>query len=268
MHRTEGNGRVLESGKYRFHDRELPTYIGTVDLAEWNNAVQEEICNVIELCGDTIAASSTADRTASWRQLYDCIFQNGHITDSAIDNLTLDVISGGQLELASGAYTLRLEYNEIELLNNAISTTINAGIINLKDITTVNTETTFYPVGCRFHGSSMPGITDFKDSILRKCAFDITGITWVLEDNLVYSASISFVTDIPYNAFRLDNGIISSFISFNNGTYVESCPVAISMRSLAPNTTVFTITSISVLSSGNLVPTTNFRLFIEYTTSV
>ena len=84
MHRTEGDYFVIEDGKRRFHDRALPLYHGTVDTAEYNNAVQEEIANVIEYAGLTLAADAGSDRSAGWHQLRDSIFLSGKIGTAAI----------------------------------------------------------------------------------------------------------------------------------------------------------------------------------------
>jgi hypothetical protein len=93
-HRTEGAGYVLESGKRRFIDQNLPGTPGTVDPAESSNMFQEEICNVIELQGGTVAASAAADRAAGWRQLNDTIFENGNITESALNPETVSRLVG------------------------------------------------------------------------------------------------------------------------------------------------------------------------------
>lgn len=91
MHRTEGDGYVTESGFRRFVDQNLPSTPGTVHPAEWDNAVQEELCYLITAAGLTVAPTAIADRSAGWHQLYDAIFDSealdtGAIADGAITN--------------------------------------------------------------------------------------------------------------------------------------------------------------------------------------
>lgn len=83
-HRVEADGAVLEGGKSRFANQNLPGTPGTVDPAESSNMFQEEICNIVEMTGGTIAASAAADRAAGWHQCYDAIFEGGNIGYNAI----------------------------------------------------------------------------------------------------------------------------------------------------------------------------------------
>lgn len=91
MHRTEGDGYVTESGFRRFVDQNLPSTPGTVHPAEWDNAVQEELCYLITAAGLTVAPTAIADRSAGWHQLYDAIFDSeaidtGALADDAVIN--------------------------------------------------------------------------------------------------------------------------------------------------------------------------------------
>lgn len=109
MHRTEGDNYVIEdTDKRRFIDRNLaalPTPIpGTTDPAEWSNAVQEEIANVIEEFG-TLNASASADRTSGWTQLLDTIFNDGNITSAAIDEVSAGKLSLGEINITNGTHT-------------------------------------------------------------------------------------------------------------------------------------------------------------------
>jgi hypothetical protein len=84
MHRTEGDGYVLESGYRRFVDQDLPYEPGTVLPSEWANAVQEELVNLIESAGLTLETSAANDRTSGWTQLKEAIFESAAIDTAAL----------------------------------------------------------------------------------------------------------------------------------------------------------------------------------------
>lgn len=65
MHRTEADGSVSNL----YVDENLPTYEGTLVTAADRNAVQEELCNVIEGCGYTVQTEGTDTHD----QLFDAI---------------------------------------------------------------------------------------------------------------------------------------------------------------------------------------------------
>lgn len=133
MHRTQGNGYVLEGGLRRSHDRQLPTYVGTVMPSELVNAFQEELANAIERAGLTLNATAAADRTAGWGQLEEALFdsealgttalEDGAVTtdkiyDCDLSKLSYDVDSGGaDITRSSGGvdYGLYIDLNQIAL---------------------------------------------------------------------------------------------------------------------------------------------------------
>ena len=80
MHRTEGEDHKIESGKRRFASANPPLQKATRLPAEFMNAVQEEICSVIEEAVPQIPLHSTSaeDRSAGWKQLLKAL-QEGHI---------------------------------------------------------------------------------------------------------------------------------------------------------------------------------------------
>jgi hypothetical protein len=127
MHRTEGDYFVIEDGKRRFHDRALPLYHGTVDTAEYNNAVQEEIANVIEHVGFTLAADAGSDRAAGWHQLRDAIFLSGKIgtaaiTDGAITHAKLASAAVKNDNLYTDLSLSKFSQGTINVVNSANST--------------------------------------------------------------------------------------------------------------------------------------------------
>jgi hypothetical protein len=89
MHRTEGEDYILEGGKRRFAAANPPSQKATRLPAEFMNAVQEEICNVITAANPTIVlnAGAAADRTAGWGQLLKAL-QEGHLMKGTSFNTT------------------------------------------------------------------------------------------------------------------------------------------------------------------------------------
>lgn len=108
MHRTEGEDYAPNgngSGKPGYQPASPPTQPATRLPAEAMNAIQEEIANVIELAGGSLASSAANDRTAGWRQLYDAIFNGFHGTTNMLslgsvlgNRITDDSISDSKLE--------------------------------------------------------------------------------------------------------------------------------------------------------------------------
>ena len=66
MHRTDGDGFVVEGGLNRYSDTTQPR--STV-AAEALNAVQEELCNVVTEAGFVVETTAAADRTNEWKQV-------------------------------------------------------------------------------------------------------------------------------------------------------------------------------------------------------
>lgn len=89
MHRTEGVDYTTEAGKRRYIDPNLPSVRGTVLNAESMNAIQEEICNVIEKAGLTLNATAAADRADGWDQLWAALTARGIIGTNALGALSV-----------------------------------------------------------------------------------------------------------------------------------------------------------------------------------
>lgn len=89
MHRTEGEDYILEGGKRRFAAANPPSQKATRLPAEFMNAVQEEICNVITAANPAIAlnADAAADRAAGWGQLLKAL-QEGRLMKGTSFNTT------------------------------------------------------------------------------------------------------------------------------------------------------------------------------------
>lgn len=145
MHRTEGDGYVLESGLRRFVDQNLPTTPGTVHPAEWDNAVQEELCYLITAAGITVASTALADRSAGWHQLYDAIFDSealdtGAIADDAVTNVKIascglskliyvHADGGVDISYVSGGATYNLSLSPLEF-----DLAYTSGVSNISNI--------------------------------------------------------------------------------------------------------------------------------------
>lgn len=131
MHRTEGDDYVLEGSLRRFHDQELPTYNGTVDTAEYNNAVQEELCYIIEATGTIVADGAVTDRADGWHQVYDAIFTQGNIDSDSIGSLILDRLVDGELNITRGAYNISANPTELSMNSGALSATLTFNALAL-----------------------------------------------------------------------------------------------------------------------------------------
>lgn len=121
MHRVDSTGYVTESGKRLFINRNLPSVPGTTVGAEWKNAVQEEIAQLIEYAGLTLSASAAADKTAGWDQLKTAIFESAAIDTAAIKNdaITNAKIDGVSLsKLEDGITDITKVYSTVEHILN------------------------------------------------------------------------------------------------------------------------------------------------------
>lgn len=84
MHRTQGEDYIEEGGLRRYRPATPPSIPATRYPAESANAVQEEICNVIEKSGIAVAADAAEDRADGWEQLYNAIFKANHANKDSV----------------------------------------------------------------------------------------------------------------------------------------------------------------------------------------
>lgn len=82
MHRTTGDGNEVIGGKRQFVDQVLPGTPGTIVEKYWMNSAQEEICNVVEGAGLTLASDGPSDTRD---QLYTAIFQSQKLSANALE---------------------------------------------------------------------------------------------------------------------------------------------------------------------------------------
>lgn len=126
MHENEGADSVVEDGKKRFTDEDLPGTPGTIMNAEFANALMEEFRNILARAGMAFEPTAAEDRAAGWIQLSEAIFNSAALTAAAL--ATSSVINS---KLAPGAVTddkvinlnLAKMYGVLELLQTTESIT-------------------------------------------------------------------------------------------------------------------------------------------------
>lgn len=157
MHRVDSDGYTTVSGDRRFIDRSLPTEEGTVDGAYWNNAIQEEIAQVVEHAGLTLAASGSDDQTADWGQLKEAIFESEAISNDALkDDLSLSKFSQGAIDFYSAV--------------TDSTVTLNTALVSFGDFST-GIFAAYSRAGIRFAGNDEPGT---EDVTVRFSTYDIS----------------------------------------------------------------------------------------------
>lgn len=210
MHRTEGQGYVSEGSFRRFIDRDSGAGItGTVDTAEYNNAVQEELCYTIEsvLGAAACSQSASADRSAGWHQLYDAIFDSAALTNAAISDLSVSKLTAGTIDIGSANPGYNWHQTGSSLQYDFVNgTAYNRGIfgttVNLSNGDTADSfdeYCTLTPVGATFSQDDATGTelvktvynargvryevgpgsnADFKASSIRSAAIGPIAGTW------------------------------------------------------------------------------------------
>lgn len=131
MHRTEGEDYVVEGGKRRFINANPPIQKATRLPAEFMNAVQEEICNVISAATPAIPLNDTAaeDRTNGWTQLLQAL-QQGHLI---LGNSFASTALMDGLKVATGAENIPNTRTEIEDLRSALPFGFDNVFVYFKD---------------------------------------------------------------------------------------------------------------------------------------
>ena len=89
MHRNEGANMNLEGAIPRFIDRNLPGQPGSTAMAEWANAITDELINVLEEAGITYNSTAAEDRAQGWVQLRNAIFRSNKLGAPAIEGGSL-----------------------------------------------------------------------------------------------------------------------------------------------------------------------------------
>ena len=290
MHRIEDwdGDTVTESGHNRFKDRALPTYPGTVDKAEFNNAVMEELCYIVENYGGDCDITPSADRTAGWHAVHDAIFSDGNITSDAIDNISVAKLSIGTLSIAAGTYTWEQAYGGL-IYRNDISGTFyrytnvsNEGIhidrvngdvdddvyltidgleckIDNSSGTATLFQTVYGPRGITY--SKGPGnVSAFESANVRKAVFDLASASWTLDTGNIYFYGADLgSTGIPDTA-----EVYSAFVkvSYGSGGYTRLHPADVRPSS---NGGYLELLGIRIVTPN--IPDDGCQLIIEYDAS-
>lgn len=131
MHRTEGEDYVVEDGKRRFINANPPTQKATRLPAEFMNAVQEEICNVINAALPAIPLNPTAseDRTSGWTQLLQALQQGHLILGTSFETTAL--MNG--LTVATGFTNVDNARADVEALRDALPYGFDNVFVYFKD---------------------------------------------------------------------------------------------------------------------------------------
>lgn len=140
MHYTEGQDYVdIGGGVREFIDQSLPGTPGTVDPAEFSNAVQYEIINCILYAGLTVETTAANDRSAGWIQLREAIFNsaaidtaalangavtnvkidNGAVTDTKVSSVSLNKLSLGTADITGGTDRIILSNTQVQMQDTA-----------------------------------------------------------------------------------------------------------------------------------------------------
>jgi hypothetical protein len=284
MHRTEGADYLdLGGGIRRFQDQNLPTTPGTVDTSGYNNAVQEELCRLVELSGGTVAASAVADEAGGWRQVYDRIFESAAITDAGLSDISIDKVTEGNLywyrdvtgsteevqlswgvlrlseKISTELYTILLEPNEFRMFTGGTSEFCGFNIVTgmtIRDSDGSQLKATGkgikYPDG---PGNASGHARDHRESV-----FSMTGITWTnpvsnvyVVTGLTYSTNQTGQPGIPDT---VESNVVMDAAIYSDG-YCAPCSVKYDEASGYVRITDLSITSPTT-------PPTAFELRLRY----
>ena len=94
MHRTLGEDYIEVGGKRLYQNANPPTVKATRLPAASMNAIQEEICNVIEKAGLTLNTDDSTDEAAGWDQLWDAITTRGIFGSAALADNAVTGVKG------------------------------------------------------------------------------------------------------------------------------------------------------------------------------
>lgn len=296
MHRTEGedwyNEGTPEAPIRRFINQDLATNEpGTVDVAEWNNAVQEELCNVVELSGGTLATTAAADRAANWRQVYDRIFESEALDSDSIGELTVSKLSAGDINITVGDYDWMQDEQELRLryLYGTTSerlVSITADLFDMKRRsptagTPLDSLFLSIPEGLRVteHDDATGAVeiaqtsvrargikytqrfgdnTELENAVYRKEAYDWTIASWAVSAAPVYTVTTvsNLALGIPYDA-NIVTGVWVQTTLTGAVTTVPASAAIVNTSGLAE------IAALSVVAEGT-PQSTSLVVIVEY----
>lgn len=287
MHRTEGSGYILEGGLRRFTE----TPPGSSVPAEWMNAVQEEIANVLVAANVTIKATAALDRSANWDQMAEAIFSSeaidtaaladdavtdDKISDCDVSKLTYDAAFGGaDLEHISGGvtYNLTIKANNLALtrsegvLEDSVVLTTNGIEITHLDSGSVDDYAVFESSGVNVSHWTSYLITGYTTAFN---PFDGFTNFWMSGSSVFSSATLKY-SGLQF----IDNGTSSgdpvkcASFSFDGVTWTGSSPYYGTITSTlhGNNKPLMAQFSWRVVSSGitHVANSNNFSTVYDYT---
>ena len=249
----------------------------TIDKAMDQNAIQEEICNVITHAGLTIRGDdypltgdpAGEDWAATPDQMKTAIFESGAIGNDAITDGTIDFAKIAlPIKVTDGAIDMTLEGNRLLYeLNNQDGYTLIT-VVGFKHVHYNKAIAELDGRGLNF--SNGPGNNaNFPSARIRKAAFDISKtISWSQSGTGdMYTATVNFVTDIPWdNIFEdtlLGDGIYQAWLQVIHDSEHWIVPAAIAVEQEGPPDGYVKITNITVFGNYE-APGNQFTLIIEY----
>lgn len=196
MHQTEGqnyNGSDPDIAGRAFKDETAGTP-GSTMIAEWANAVQQELKNAIEAAGLTIASTGAADRTAGWAQLAQAIttkWQKKNV--ASVGSAGVAITFSNLLPNTTYRYTLNTEAvvastlpimhikNNTTLLQAVLPKGTNDASGPYQSSTQTMSLTGVFTTGAGAQAVTLEGISGFSGGIL----FNSTDL--ILEELLLHS---------------------------------------------------------------------------------
>ena len=273
MHRTTGPGYGMDNG------RRINVDETTIDKAMDQNAIQEEICNVITHAGLTIRGDdypltgdpAGEDWAATPDQMKTAIFESGAIGNDAITDGTIDFAKIAlPIEVTDSIVDMTLEGGQLLYEYNIHDGYTRITVDGFKHVHLNNAIAELDGRGLIF--SNGPGNNaNFQSARIRKAAFDISKtISWSQSGTGdMYTATVNFVTDIPWDIWggtMLGDGIYQAWLQVINYDLRWIVPAAIAVEQEGSPDGYVKITRITVFGSYD-APGNQFTLILEYDAS-
>ena len=235
MHRTTGDDYVTIGSLPNQHiDQSLPGTPGTTLSAEFANALQEEIINVIEEAGITIETDPAIDRSNGFIQLKDALFSS-----QALDTLAIkdDAINDDKISDVSLS----------KLINGTTDIAVSAG--GFTDYLWIKNDGAIYrrkgPDGSTYpydqvyfdHLSlstlHMDNVTTYQRSWIQKDEIKIESVGHAIYDNYKSDWSIDSLEFLR----ERDDGTIDNFlrVSVSDGFYISRIGSAVTTKDVSLN---------------------------------
>lgn len=221
MHRTESDGSV--GGLHVDQAGGIP---GAIIDADTLNACQEEIAHIIERCGGTLNTAAEDDSgtppTKGRTQLYEAIFQGGHITKEAISTLSFDNFNEGTIGITSGTYTWDQNVASFSMANSDNNSYV--------EMVNGEVECKYHDVISKLDGRGIqfpngPGLSAYHNMFLRTEGFQIDAITDWTESGTtgLWTTTAGKFTTLPSSEVE-PSGIVDIKVLWISGSSRYLCP--------------------------------------------